>query len=269
METRRSARIRGRAAPSPRSANPVPAGPAGLPPVAAVQELPLQAPKLELDLPLAAEEDSLLEAVGRLPAFGEALFRAHRSLKTAAQAVASLERALVKPLEPVWDVLAIAAGCHSGAPVRLGPDITANSLDLPALEKLASALGLETTGNEPDLVARLGPVVGERGQLGHCYVQFAEILLILLLPGINAAAVPAGVHIGIASAMRPGFALALAARADIAALRADASPELEARIYMSQAMKTYCLADQNLKVSLTHFKNGFIELTVGSSTASG
>ena len=114
-----------------------------------------------------------MEAVGRLPSFGEALFRAHhRSLREAAQAVASLERALVKPLEAVWDVLAIAAGCHSGrpgrpwslgsgAPVRLGPDTNLSALKLPALNKLATALGLHATGSKPDLIARLGPVVGE------------------------------------------------------------------------------------------------------------
>ena len=157
METRRSARIRGRAAPSPRSSSPAP-------PVAAAQELPPQPPELDLDPPPAVEEESRLEAVGRLPAFVGALLRAHnRSLDAAAQAVASLERALVKPLEPVWDELAEAAECGilGGAPARLGPDISLSSMKLPALKKLASALGLHATGAKPELVARLGPVVGE------------------------------------------------------------------------------------------------------------
>lgn len=156
METRR--RIRGRAPPSP-------AGPSGAPspepPVA--ESHPLQLVPA-LDLPLAVEECPL-EAVSRLPAFGKALLLAHsRYLGDAAQAVASLERALVTPLLPVWDVLAEAAKCGSlggGAPMRLGADTNLRSLKLPALKKLATALHLHATGAKPDLVARLGPVVGE------------------------------------------------------------------------------------------------------------
>lgn len=66
---------------------------------------------------------------------------------------------------------------------------------------------------------------------------------------MNAAAVPASIHLGIASAILPGFALALAAKADVAALDADANPELEARICKKRAKGTYCLADEDLDVS--------------------
>ena len=66
---------------------------------------------------------------------------------------------------------------------------------------------------------------------------------------MNAAAVPARAHIGIASAMRPGFALALTAREDVVTLRADASPVLETRINKKRAKEKYSLADEDLSVS--------------------
>ena len=72
-------------------------------------------------------------------------------------------------------------------------------------------------------------------------------------PGMHADAVPASVHIGVASAVRPGFALALAASADVAALRADTSRVLNTMLNTSLerawAKNKYWLAGKDLDVS--------------------